>query len=701
MLHDILCNKNGGRNIMGCFSNIKMKESYEKTNFKFKEKLMHIESNVGVYSTPDLILIKENKIDINCDGQSFYGFNHNIGKTIREIIHQYSGSELEVVLNTVLKTKKMGYANEVRFDDDNGTTYWDFTVTPIFEGGSMKYIFLTSIDVTERVLNNQNIEEQKKIIEEQRNQLEEQSLQLMNIIENLSDGIVLIDSKGKYRLVNKSAKKIFSENYGYLEKVGDADGKCECYGIDGERIENENIPACRIMRGEKFENMKLLIKFPKKTVQVDATGTPIYDRKGDFSLGVLSFRDRTSYYKQEEALKSRNDFLSRLIDNLEIPVIGISPKDLRVLKINQKALDNIKLFRHDIKADIKIKGNVITEILTDFKTSKYFHKIIEVIKEKKTKHLNRQRIFINGNEVYWNIIFEPIFGGDGELEEVIVIMIDITSEIKSNIIMEKLLESHEEFLANISHELKTPLNVVFATAQLLNMYCNNGSLDERKNSIVKYIESIKQNSYRLSKLINNIVDLSKIEAGFFDLNLSNRNIVEVVEEIVMSVTDFTEIKGINIIFDTSTEEKIIACDPEKIERIVLNLISNAIKFSNKGDEIFVAITENNEFVEISVKDKGIGIEEADLVKIFDRFKQVEKTLSRNAEGTGIGLSLVKSLVELHGGTIKVKSKLGEGSKFTVSLPSRKVGKESMFCNSNIRNISETMQVELSDISLSS
>jgi len=686
---------------MECFSNVKMNESYEKTNVKINDKLISIDSNVLVYSAPGLILIKSNKIDISYDSQCFYEFSGNIGKHISEIIHQYSGSELEAVLNTVLKIKKMGYANEVRFDDDNGTTYWDFTVTPIFESGSMKYIFLTSIDVTKRVLNNQNIERQKKIVEAQINQLEEKNLQLISIIENLSEGVAVIDSKSKYKLINKTARQMFTENYVCLNKVGDSDGKCEYYGIDGERIENQNIPARRIMKGEKFENMKLSIQFPEKTVNLDVSGTPIYDKKGDFSLGVLCCRDMTSYYKQEDALKSRNDFLNRLIDSLEIPVIGISAKDLRVLKINQKAIDNIKLFRHDINSDVKIKGNVITEILTDFETSVYFHNIIEVIKEKKTKYLNKQKSFINGDEVYWNIIFEPIFEVGGELKEVIVIIIDITSEVKANIIMEKLLESHEEFLANISHELKTPLNVVFATAQLLNMYCNNGSLDERKTSIVKYIESIKQNSYRLSKIINNIVDLSKIEAGFFDLNLSNRNIVEVVEEIVMSVTDFTEIKGINIIFDTSTEENIIACDPEKIERIVLNLISNAIKFSNKGDEIFVAITENNEFVEISVKDKGIGIEEADLVKIFDRFKQVEKTLSRNAEGTGIGLSLVKSLVELHGGTIKVVSKLGEGSKFTVSLPSRKVGKESMFCNSNIRNISEIMQVELSDISLSS
>jgi len=313
--------------------------------------------------------------------------------------------------------------------------------------------------------------------------------------------------------------------------------------------------------------------------------------------------------------------------------------------------------------------------------------------------LNNQAFIINGNNVYWNIIFEPILYINGEIQEILIVVIDVTAEIKSNLVMEKTLKLQGEFLANVSHELKTPLNVIFAAVQLFSMYCSNGSLDERKDSIIKYIQSIKQNSYRLSKLINNIVDSSKIEAGFFQLNLSNNNIVEVVEEIVMSVTDFTDSKGLNIIFDTDIEEKIIACDPEKIERIVLNLISNAIKFSENGGEIFVDIKDENEFVEISVKDNGIGIERQHLNMIFDRFKQVDKSLSRNSEGTGIGLSLVKSIVELHGGSIHVESEAGRGSKFTVILPTRNVFFESNLYDREVGNKKQSIQVELSDVSL--
>jgi PAS domain S-box len=274
---------------------------------------------------------------------------------------------------------------------------------------------------------------------------------------------------------------------------------------------------------------------------------------------------------------------------------------------------------------------------------------------------------------------------------------DVTAEIKANKIMEITLKSQEELLVNISHELKTPLNVISATVQLLEMYYMDDSIVNKKDILIKHFKSIELNTYRLSKLINNIVDTSKIQAGFFELNLLNANIVNVVEEIVMSVTSFVKVKGLNIIFDTDTEEKIIACDPEKIERIMLNLISNATKFSNDNGEIFVNVKDMGDWVEISVKDNGIGIEERKLDIIFDRFEQVDKSLSRNAEGTGIGLNLVKSIAELHGGSINVESEYGKGSKFTVTLPARAVAKENMMYDKNIRNKDERIRLEFSDV----
>jgi len=529
---------------------------------------------------------------------------------------------------------------------------------------------------------------------EQSKQIEEHKKELEAIIENISDGISIFDKEGQYKLFNKSARAMYFPTYKHMDKIG---GGYKQYEIDGEEIGLKSSPCHRVMNGEKFKNMSMLLKLPDKKIKIDVSGTPIYDGEGRFTLGVLCSRDMTDYYKREEAIISRFQILNRIIDTFDLPVVRLLCPALKIMDINKKAFDIIKLLNTNVKSIEYLKAKKIEDLFETFKTSDYYQCINEVLKEKKTKYLNKKNHWINGKDVYWNVIFEPMLEVNGELQEILILIIDVTPEIKSNIDMEKELKLQGEFLVNISHDLKTPLNVISATAQLVSVFCKSGSLEKKKNSVIEYIDSIKQNCYRLSKMINNIVDLSKIEAGFFKLNLSNDNIVEVVEEIVMSVTNFTKSKGLNIIFDTNIEEKIMACDSEKIERIILNLISNAIKFTEDGDEIFVDVKDKNEFVEISVKDNGIGIEKENLDMIFDRFKQVDKSLSKNAEGTGIGLSLVKSIVELHGGSIYVESEVGKGSKFTVILPTRKVLNENMIYSSKMRSGNESILVELSDI----
>lgn len=273
----------------------------------------------------------------------------------------------------------------------------------------------------------------------------------------------------------------------------------------------------------------------------------------------------------------------------------------------------------------------------------------------------------------------------------------LEQDVKKNI--ELLNESREynklitEFLSNISHELKTPLNVIFTAVQLLGFYeedCNNEKQD-------KYLKLIKQNCYRLMKLINNLLDTTKLDSGYLKLNLVNYNIVNLIEEITLSVTSYAESKGINIIFDTNVEEKIIAVDTDKIERIILNLLSNSIKFTNPGGNIFVNVKDSGENVYIHVKDTGVGIPSDKLESIFERFFQVDKTLKKNKEGTGIGLHLVKSFVEMHNGTVTIKSELGKGTEFIIKLPAvvceKQVKSKNIIYEANI----ERINMEFSDI----
>lgn len=271
-------------------------------------------------------------------------------------------------------------------------------------------------------------------------------------------------------------------------------------------------------------------------------------------------------------------------------------------------------------------------------------------------------------------------------------------ELYSEIVQYDKLKT--EFFANVSHEIRTPLNIILTSLQMMNIYLKNICIKDDQEKLLKYTGLIKQNSYRLMRLVNNLIDITKIDSGYFVLEMRNVEIVSTIENIVLSVADFVESKGVLLQFDTNEEEKFMACDPDKIERIMLNLLSNAVKYTKNGDSILVDVFVTDGEVKISVKDTGIGIPKDKQHIVFERFRQVERLLSRPAEGSGIGLSLVKHLVELHGGNISLISEVGVGSEFIIVLPALIIDEESNIYESKNYDTHESIEkinIEFSDI----
>lgn len=272
--------------------------------------------------------------------------------------------------------------------------------------------------------------------------------------------------------------------------------------------------------------------------------------------------------------------------------------------------------------------------------------------------------------------------------------------IKAKETAENMQKSQSNFISNISHELRTPVAVIMSANQILdiNMKKVNNSYSE---SNLNKTNIIKQNCNRLLRLTNNIIDIAKVDSGFMSLKLKNLDIIFLLESIVTSVIPYADCKNIEIIFDTNCEELIMSVDPDKIERIVLNLISNAIKFSkdNTNIYIYVDVDEEQNVLEFSVKDTGIGMKPEDLERIFDRFTQVDDIMVRKNEGSGIGLSLVKIFTNMHKGDVIVNSKLGEGSEFIVILPIRfiETEKDNDFEINSYSSSNSKAAVEFSDI----
>jgi len=273
---------------------------------------------------------------------------------------------------------------------------------------------------------------------------------------------------------------------------------------------------------------------------------------------------------------------------------------------------------------------------------------------------------------------------------------------QKSLLLNKTIEYNKlrtEFFANISHELRTPLNMILGSIQLINIIDKDEKLIIPNIKAGKYMSIIKQNCYRLVRLVDNLIDITKIDAGYLEISMQNADIVKVVEDIALSVVEYVESKGLELIFDTDIEEKIMAFDADKIERIMLNLIANSIKFTKSSGKIYVNIQDKLDTVVISVRDTGIGIPLEKQKEIFERFIQVDKSLSRKQEGSGIGLSLVKSLVEMHGGEIYINKEITDGSEFIIELPAKVLDniKECTEVYSSAENNIERVKIEFSDI----
>ncbi|MBS6500876.1 MAG: histidine kinase [Clostridium sp.] len=248
---------------------------------------------------------------------------------------------------------------------------------------------------------------------------------------------------------------------------------------------------------------------------------------------------------------------------------------------------------------------------------------------------------------------------------------ELNSKLKENKeLYDKLIKNEKyknNYFVNLSHELRTPLNVIISTQQLITKL-NEEDKYIPKEKLLYYMSTLRRNSDRLLKLINNIIDTSKIESGSYKLIIEKHDIVYLVEEIVLSMKDFIEANGIELVIDPDVEEKIIECDGSEIEKCIVNLVGNAVKFTPRGGKIEVRIVDLNNKVKISVKDSGIGIEKKYHDAIFDRFGQAYNDVSEEHGGSGLGLTVTKQLVTLHNGRIFVKSEPGHGSEFVIILP---------------------------------
>ena len=250
--------------------------------------------------------------------------------------------------------------------------------------------------------------------------------------------------------------------------------------------------------------------------------------------------------------------------------------------------------------------------------------------------------------------------------------------------------AQEDFILNISHDLRSPLSVILGTLQCYKNEYNKVKIDQ-------HMDIIKRNCYKILKLINNIIDSTRLDQNHYKINRQNIDIINLIEWDISGIDKYAKMKNISLVFDTNVEECILAVDIEAFDRIIMNLLSNAIKFSNENSSVFINAWKDDKSIIISVKDEGIGIPENEQKTIFNRYIQSTKNKRSEYNGSGIGLDLVYNLVKAHGGTIELKSTEGVGSEFCIKMPLIEVKSNS---NEKTKNMDLNSKVDIFEIEFS-
>ncbi|WP_241428604.1 sensor histidine kinase, partial [Clostridium saccharobutylicum] len=355
-------------------------------------------------------------------------------------------------------------------------------------------------------------------------------------------------------------------------------------------------------------------------------------------------------------LKSKECLYSTFFRFMPHPIIILNSENNRIIFVNEQFLKF---------ADINEARGIINK-----KINKYIEFMPSDIKNK-----DYNAIFRIGNKK--KFIESKFLANYSDETKKLILIKDNTSKVQTDEIRKEIENKKNEermrtqFLSSISHDLKTPINVIYSAAQVEKIYIEKGNLDALK----KYNAISKQNCISLIKLTNNLIDNSRINSNYLVPRLEKVNIVDMIEEKVMSLVDYVKWNDIDLIFDTNVEECYLDIDKEFMDRIILNLVSNAVKFTQTNGKIYVIITEEENDVKISIKDNGSGMDQKFIDKAFNRYAVGQNSVRDVKSGTGIGLFVVKQLVELQDGIIYIQKNLDRGTNVTMEF---KKMKENMY-----------------------
>lgn len=556
-------------------------------------------------------------------------------------------------LMPLLNTSKAG--SEVMIplipvNDPVGILYAYTPQTDYFEEGRIE-VFKLMGNMTARAWNRINYQAHQ-IKSHKKAELEVVSQKnLMNqIFDYLPINIFTKDKDGKFLYINKNAENIFGK------KLNEVAGKTvfELYPEAIAKIlHNEDIEV-RKTKQPKISQHELLINGRKRHVFI---GKKIIDIHHDEMLIGFSL-DITQNIQTSRAIEEQKKFYQQIFNTVP-NYIYVKDKNGKFILVNKAVTELFQLSQEEIlmhgienidgvSYDIDLSNEIDQKVLSTGESINY-----------------EESIVLKNNEERWlSTTKKPLPDKDG-IVNVLVISIDITESKKYSDELIKAKQTKEMFLANMSHEIRTPINGIVGMVNLLD---DIPATEEQK----KYLHAIKSSSKNLQVIINDILDLSTIESGNIRFEHIGFNLKSFFSTLISSFSYAAKQKGISITLNFDPYiDKVVIGDPVRLNQVISNLIGNAVKFTRRGYVKVYAlkISEENGIgnFQFIIDDSGIGIPEDKIQKVFENFEQGDIDTNRKFGGTGLGLAIVKKLAEAQNGTVDVQSKMGRGTKFTVSL----------------------------------
>ncbi|MGV3510048.1 MAG: PAS domain S-box protein [Sphingobacteriaceae bacterium] len=475
-----------------------------------------------------------------------------------------------------------------------------------------------------------------------------------SLYDNLPVAIYTCDNSGYITSFNKAAVSL----WGREPEIGKDlwCGSWKIFNSSGEQISLDSCPMARTLKeGVAIEGEAIIIERPDGSrVNVRPYPTPTFDSNGNLSGAVNTLINIDIVTEAEE----KQALLASIVNTSDDAIIS-KTLDGNITSWNLSAQ---KMFGYTPEEAL---GKHISILIPPDRLQEETVIITNIRNGRKVDHFETIRLRKDGSEIPISLTVSPVLDSTGKVIGASKIARDITSQIQAQQENARLYEEikalnekKDEFIGIASHELKTPLTSINGYLQILSRL----NTDEvSKKFVSKTIQQVK----RLTILVSDMLDVSKIEAGKLQFSSEKFNIVSALANAI-ELIEHTH-PGNNISFNVNSNRSTVYGDPHRVEQVMINLLTNAIKYSPAQAQIEVTLTTNNDEIHVSVKDKGYGIEASKVNQIFSRFYRVEST-NPTISGLGIGLYISKQIIERHNGKIWVESEPGKGSNFIFSLP---------------------------------